>query len=113
MKVWYAIALAGVVSSALALNTSADAACDDNWKDCKGKPWVDGTAMETPLGSKWWPHPMWGAGDEAGSTNWYSKPEVVMRAMAMVKQGKSIIRVTPERWGPVATGGFPARLVAE
>ena len=30
---------------------------------------------------------------------------------AMVKQGKSIIRVTPERWGPVATGGFPARLV--
>ncbi|OCC08043.1 PPOX class F420-dependent oxidoreductase [Streptomyces sp. PTY087I2] len=27
---------------------------------------------------------------------------------AMVKQGKSIIRVTPERWGPVATGGFPA-----
>jgi PPOX class probable F420-dependent enzyme len=29
---------------------------------------------------------------------------------AMVKQGKSIIRVTPERWGPVAKGGFPARL---
>ncbi|MFG2882849.1 PPOX class F420-dependent oxidoreductase [Streptomyces sp. NPDC048297] len=27
---------------------------------------------------------------------------------AMVKQGKSIIRVTPQRWGPVATGGFPA-----
>ncbi|MET9830873.1 PPOX class F420-dependent oxidoreductase [Streptomyces sp. NPDC006385] len=30
---------------------------------------------------------------------------------AMVKQGKSIIRVTPRKWGPVATGGFPARLV--
>jgi PPOX class probable F420-dependent enzyme len=30
---------------------------------------------------------------------------------AMLKQGKSIIRITPERWGPVATGGFPARLV--
>ncbi|MGW2278275.1 PPOX class F420-dependent oxidoreductase [Streptomyces sp. NPDC001770] len=30
---------------------------------------------------------------------------------AMVKQGKSIIRITPERWGPIATGGFPARLV--
>ncbi|MFF5968499.1 PPOX class F420-dependent oxidoreductase [Streptomyces collinus] len=29
---------------------------------------------------------------------------------AMLKQGKSIIRITPERWGPVATGGFPARL---
>ncbi|WP_328537911.1 PPOX class F420-dependent oxidoreductase [Streptomyces sp. NBC_00344] len=29
---------------------------------------------------------------------------------AMVKQGKSIIRITPERWSPIATGGFPARL---
>ncbi|QIP85702.1 PPOX class F420-dependent oxidoreductase [Streptomyces sp. Tu 2975] len=29
---------------------------------------------------------------------------------AMRKQGKSIIRVTPERWGPIATGGFPAWL---
>ena len=31
---------------------------------------------------------------------------------AMVKQGKSIIRITPTRWGPIATGGFPARLVS-
>ena len=30
---------------------------------------------------------------------------------AMRRQGKSLIRVTPRRWGPVATGGFPARLV--
>ena len=30
---------------------------------------------------------------------------------AMVRQGKSLLRVTPERWGPIATGGFPARLV--
>ncbi|AGZ43675.1 PPOX class F420-dependent oxidoreductase [Actinoplanes friuliensis] len=29
---------------------------------------------------------------------------------AMRDQGKSLIRVTIERWGPVATGGFPARL---
>ncbi|MDT0379958.1 PPOX class F420-dependent oxidoreductase [Streptomyces sp. DSM 42041] len=29
---------------------------------------------------------------------------------AMLRQGKSIVRVTPRRWGPVATGGFPARL---
>jgi len=29
---------------------------------------------------------------------------------AMIRQGKSLIRITPERWGPVATGGFPARL---
>jgi PPOX class probable F420-dependent enzyme len=29
---------------------------------------------------------------------------------AMLAQGKSLLRVTPESWGPVATGGFPARL---
>jgi len=29
---------------------------------------------------------------------------------AMLEQGKSILRITPTRWGPVATGGFPARL---
>jgi PPOX class probable F420-dependent enzyme len=29
---------------------------------------------------------------------------------AMTAQGKSLIRVTPTRWGPIATGGFPARL---
>ncbi|WP_425953543.1 PPOX class F420-dependent oxidoreductase [Xylanimonas sp. McL0601] len=29
---------------------------------------------------------------------------------AMLKQGKAIVRITIERWGPVATGGFPARL---
>jgi PPOX class probable F420-dependent enzyme len=26
---------------------------------------------------------------------------------AMRRQGKSLLRITPERWGPVATGGFP------
>src|SRR5579875_806018 len=31
---------------------------------------------------------------------------------AMRRQGKSLIRVTPTRWSPVATGGFPARLSA-
>jgi len=29
---------------------------------------------------------------------------------AMTDQGKALIRVTPTRWGPIATGGFPARL---
>ncbi len=31
---------------------------------------------------------------------------------AMARQGKSLLRITPQRWGPIATGGFPARLVA-
>ena len=29
---------------------------------------------------------------------------------AMQEQGKALIRITPTRWSPVATGGFPARL---
>ena len=29
---------------------------------------------------------------------------------AMVTQGKSLIRITIESWGPIATGGFPAHL---
>jgi PPOX class probable F420-dependent enzyme len=29
---------------------------------------------------------------------------------AMLDQGKCLMRITPTRWGPVATGGFPARL---
>jgi len=29
---------------------------------------------------------------------------------AMLRQGKSLLRVTVERWGPVATGGFPPEL---
>ena len=26
---------------------------------------------------------------------------------AMVDQGKCLLRVIPQRWGPIATGGFP------
>jgi PPOX class probable F420-dependent enzyme len=29
---------------------------------------------------------------------------------AMTRQGKSLLRITIERWGPIATGGFPVRL---
>lgn len=29
---------------------------------------------------------------------------------AMIDQGKSLIRIDPQRWSPIATGGFPARL---
>jgi len=32
---------------------------------------------------------------------------------AMVRQGKSLLRITPTTWGPIATGGFPPRLVAD
>ncbi|MEZ5591201.1 MAG: cyclase family protein [Gammaproteobacteria bacterium] len=75
------MAAAGVIS--------AQECSQVNWQACAGKPWVDGDTMDTPLGSKWWPHPLWGADDEAGSTNWYTKPEVVMRALSQVKEGKT------------------------
>jgi PPOX class probable F420-dependent enzyme len=32
---------------------------------------------------------------------------------AMERQGKVLIRLTPLDWGPIATGGFPARLVED
>jgi PPOX class probable F420-dependent enzyme len=32
---------------------------------------------------------------------------------AMRRQDKSLIRVTIDRWGPIATGGFPARLAPD
>lgn len=73
-----ALGALGLIASA----GSAAACSAEDWKACKGKPWVDGDVMETPLGSKWWPHPIWGEGDEAGSTNWYTKPEVISRAMS-------------------------------
>jgi hypothetical protein len=28
----------------------------------------------------------------------------------MKRQGKSLLRITPDRWSPVATGGFPPGL---
>ena len=31
---------------------------------------------------------------------------------AMVRQGKCLIRITIDDWGPIATGGFPPRLAA-
>jgi len=32
---------------------------------------------------------------------------------AMRRQGKSLLRITVERWGPVATGGFPPELAED
>ena len=37
-------------------------------------------------------------------------PDWAQYREAMLKQGKALLRITPERWGPIATGGFPAHL---
>ena len=90
MQIKHMLSVAVAVALCFTTNDSAADCSANNWKGCKGKPWVDGDTMETPLGSKWWPHPIWGSGDEAGSTNWYTKPAVVLRAFTMVKEGKAI-----------------------
>ncbi|MAE96505.1 MAG: cyclase [Deltaproteobacteria bacterium] len=71
------------------LATPALADCEA-FRHLEGKAWVDGDCMETPLGVRWWPNTLWGADDQAGSTNWYTKPEVVQRALAQVKQGRAL-----------------------
>ena len=83
-RVFFAAAGALVLSTGVAW---ADCTVD-NWQGCAGKPWVDGDKMDTPLGSEWWPNKQWGADDEAGSTNYYTKPEIVLRALAEADKGK-------------------------
>lgn len=35
----------------------------------------------------WWPHPLWGAGDQAGGSNWIT-PDKILEAMKLVQSGK-------------------------
>jgi PPOX class probable F420-dependent enzyme len=37
-------------------------------------------------------------------------PDWAEYRQAMIDQGKCLLRITPDRWSPVSTGGFPARL---
>jgi PPOX class probable F420-dependent enzyme len=37
-------------------------------------------------------------------------PDWAEYRQAMIDQGKSLLRITPTHWSPIATGGFPARL---
>jgi kynurenine formamidase len=37
----------------------------------------------------WWPHPLWGAADQAGASNWITNTKV-LQAISKVKQGKVI-----------------------
>lgn len=79
----FAALLIGAATAAPALACSAQ-----DWRACQGKPWIVGE-LETPIGERWWPNPLWGAGDEAGSTNWYARPEVVQRALAEARTGRT------------------------
>ncbi|GAA2614850.1 TIGR03618 family F420-dependent PPOX class oxidoreductase [Dactylosporangium fulvum] len=74
----------------------------DDWND----PWVqvDGTAEVLDLPDALEPLVDYFRGISGEHPDWDE-----YRA-AMVAQGKSLIRITIDSWGPVATGGFPARL---
>jgi kynurenine formamidase len=82
------LTLAGLAALGVLFAGPARADCSESdWKSCAGKPWVTGKP-DTPLGEAWWPNKQWGPDDEAGSTNWFTKPEVVKRGIAEVATGK-------------------------
>ena len=45
-------------------------------------------AAQTQEKGSWWPHSIWGAGDEAGGSNWIT-PEKVLGAVGLVETGKT------------------------
>lgn len=91
MKAFHAVSVAAaLVFCAPAFTRATDPECPKDPRECEGQVWRDGAGMETPLGDKWWPNPLWGAGDEAGSTNWYKKPEVVLRAISVIRHGRTL-----------------------
>lgn len=73
----------------------------DDWND----PWVqvDGTAEVLDLPEAPEPLVEYFRSISGEHPDWHEYRQ------AMADQGKSLIRITPTRWGPVATGGFPAR----
>ena len=41
-------------------------------------------AGQTREEGPWWPHPIWGADDRAGASNWIT-PEKILEAISLVK----------------------------
>lgn len=77
----------------------------DEWND----PWVqvDGTAEVLDLPESVEPLVEYFRSISGEHSDW----DEYRRAMA--DQAKSLIRITPERWGPIATGGFPPHLAGD
>lgn len=49
--------------------------------------YVNLATAQTREKGPWWPHPIWGANDQAGSSNWIT-PDKILKAMSLVKTGK-------------------------
>jgi kynurenine formamidase len=61
----------------------AAAACATALSALVAGPAMAQTAKEGP----WWPHPIWGPGDQAGGSNWIT-PSKVLDSVELVKTGK-------------------------
>ncbi|MBM4186003.1 MAG: cyclase family protein [Gemmatimonadetes bacterium] len=57
-------------------------------------------AGQTRQQGPWWPHPIWGASDQAGGSNWIT-PEKILQALQLVKTGRVI------ELGQVYEAGMP------
>jgi kynurenine formamidase len=44
-------------------------------------------AAQQPAEGPWWPHPIWGAGDQAGGSNWIT-PAKVLEAVRLIETGR-------------------------
>lgn len=44
-------------------------------------------AAQAPGEAAWWPHPIWGAGDQAGASNWIT-PAKVLEAVRLIETGR-------------------------
>jgi len=48
---------------------------------------IHSAAAQTREQGPWWPHPIWGAGDQAGASNWIT-PDKIIESIKLVKTGK-------------------------
>ena len=81
------LAVVGAFGAAMAMSGGAYAACSDNPDGdyCR----LAGENPATPIGPVWWPS-QWGEGDEAGSTNHFKDPAIVLRALSVIKKGMTL-----------------------
>jgi kynurenine formamidase len=48
---------------------------------------ISQAVAQTKEKGAWWPHPIWGAGDQSGGSNWIT-PDKVVESLKLVKTGK-------------------------
>ena len=54
-----------------------------------GSSATDSASAQTRDQGPWWPHPIWGAEDQAGGSNWIT-PEKIVEAISKAKSVKGL-----------------------